>query len=649
MRTIKLTLLVFSFCSFYVSAEITPVIKSSVPVILKSTSSPADTAMINRFVKTGTLYLSSKEDFNIKKAEACLDSANAYCDSKDIEIPAKLHLLSAEFNFIAGDYSKSEEEAKLAIEKAEEAGENDVLVKAMLFIARYYLRTGFFQESINYLDKSIALSKSKEIKGTIQKAYNIKADVLNAAKDLNGYRKNLVLMIEAAADEKDTVSLEEGLLRLGNLFVEKMRDFRLCDSLLRKCVEISLIRRDNYYSAFASANLGYNYYLEKNYDSSMMFYKRSLNYSQSGKGKGLSANSLGNLGTIYRDLGDYEKALKYYRKSIEDAAGANDFYNLSWVYKDMSQLYLSIGDTANAYNNYVLFKKFNDSLLIKSSTQGLSDARIRYEADAHNKEIALLSLRLKNNRILNIGFTIFIILTIAIGLLIIRSSKIEAKRRISEMNHKISEITQANLRQQMNPHFIFNTLNSIQYFMYQNDKLATNNYLTKFSTLMRKVLENSQHTSIPLRDELEALKLYLDLECLRFKDKFDYHISVDEEIDPLLFKVPTMLIQPYVENSICHGLVAKEGKGTVKIDMKLGRGQIICTIEDNGIGREAAQERKKMKEANHNSLGTKIVSSRLDLVNALYGTSLKTVYTDLKNDKGEPEGTRVEIHIPIMT
>jgi LytS/YehU family sensor histidine kinase len=217
------------------------------------------------------------------------------------------------------------------------------------------------------------------------------------------------------------------------------------------------------------------------------------------------------------------------------------------------------------------------------------------------------------------------------------------------MNRKISEVTQANLRQQMNPHFIFNTLNSIQYYMYQHDKLATNNYLTKFSSLMRKVLENSQHTAVPLRDELDALNLYLELEIIRFKDKFQYSITVDEELDTLLYKVPTMLIQPYVENSICHGLIPAENKGVIKIDLKLKDEYISCTIEDNGIGREAAMEKKRKSENNHSSLGTQIVTSRLDLVNALYGTSLKTIYTDLKNDDGESEGTRVEIQIPILS
>jgi tetratricopeptide (TPR) repeat protein len=648
MSKSKLGFIMVLLIPFCIAAGNVGQIRSGIPLMKKTRVAPSDTAEVNNLVRQGISYL-SKKNYNPKKAEACVDSALLICDKNGITVPATLHLLNAEVNFETGDYSKAEEEAKLAIEKAEEGMEKNVLVRALIFAARYYQRTGFYQESMNNIDRSIALAKSEKIKGIIQKAYYLKSNILGSAKDFNGKKKNLELMIEAAENENDTTSIEEGLLRLGTMLEAEIIDYKLADSLLKRCVEISLLKKDDYYTAFASANIGWNYYLQKKYDSAIIFYKQSLRYSQSDKRDESSANSLGNLGTIYRDLGEYEKALKFYQSSIADASRKSDYYTLSWVYMDMSNLYITRGDTSNAYKSYVLYKKFSDSLLIRSNTLGLTDARIRYEADAHNKEIAFLSLRLKNNRILNIGYTILFVLTIAIALLIIRSSKLDARRKLSDMNHKISEITQANLRQQMNPHFIFNTLNSIQYFMYQNDKLATNNYLTMFSTLMRKVLENSQHTAIPVRDELEALRLYLDLESLRFKDKFDYSIKVDDEIDQLLYKVPTMLIQPYVENSICHGLMAKEGKGTVKIDMRLGEGKIICTIEDNGIGREAAQEKKKMKETNHNSLGTKIVSSRLDLVNELYGTTLKTVYADLKNEKGEPDGTRVEIHIPLMT
>jgi hypothetical protein len=348
-------------------------------------------------------------------------------------------------------------------------------------------------------------------------------------------------------------------------------------------------------------------------------------------------------------MGMTELSLKYYAKAIEQAKLDNNFNSVYWVYLDMSDMYLQKRDTSNAFKNYVIYKKYSDLYMKKSNIQGLADVKIRYDAETHNKELQLLSLRVSNQRLLIYGYTGLFVLSLAIGILLFSRAKVKAKHRISEMNQKISEITQANLRQQMNPHFIFNTLNSIQYYMYQHDKLATNNYLTKFSSLMRKVLENSQHTSISLRDELDALNLYLELEMIRFKDRFDYEIKVDEEIDTILYKVPTMLIQPYVENSISHGLMPCEGKGLIKINLKLENEYISCTIKDNGIGREAAQVIKRKKDGNHNSLGTQIVTSRLDLVNALYGTSLKTIYTDLKNDNGEPEGTLVEIQIPILT
>ena len=276
-------------------------------------------------------------------------------------------------------------------------------------------------------------------------------------------------------------------------------------------------------------------------------------------------------------------------------------------------------------------------------------ARAKYDADAVKSKVEVLSLKLKNQKLLMYGVSGLLLLAVLIALLLLRQSKLNAKRRISEMDQKILEVTQANLRQQMNPHFIFNTLNSIQYYMYKHDKLATNNYLTKFSSLIRKILENSQHTAVPVRDELDALQLYLELESIRFRDKFDYEIRVDDEIDPLMYKIPTMLIQPYVENAICHGLMYREKKGTVKIALDHGKDCLVCTIEDNGIGREASRELRKNKEKTYNSLGTRITESRLNLVNSLYGTSLKTTFTDLMDEQGNAAGTRVEIHIPILT
>lgn len=608
-----------------------------------------DTAKVYRYTRSAlNLALVSKSK-NIEIIKEKIDSAELICEKENIEIPALLHLARAEYFFLTSDFNNSSQEASIAMKLSQNKGEPMVLARAGNFLGRYCLRTGFYKESIDNLNNSITLAKKNRLKGIIPLNYNIMADVYDAIGDQKKYRSTLQLLIESASMESDTIFMETGYWRLGSSLTSKERDFKKADSLLRRCLELSFLKKDTTYTTLSLANIGWNLYLEKKYDSAITSYNKSLAYSVPGKRYFSSANSLGNLGTIYRDLGDTEKSIKYYQKAIEQAKLGDDIYNLTWVYQDMSEMYLRKRDTSNAYQTYVLFKKYSDSQILKTNSQGLSDARIRYEADTHNKELQLLSLRVRNQRLLIYGYTGLFVLSLAIGLLLLSRAKINSKRRLSEMNRRISEITQANLRQQMNPHFIFNTLNSIQYYMYQHDKLATNNYLTKFSSLMRKVLENSQHTCVPLRDELDALNLYLELEMIRFKDKFSYEINVDEEIDTIMYKVPTMLIQPYVENSICHGLIPGEGKGLIKINLTLEKEYISCTIEDNGIGREAAQEKKRKIESNHNSLGTKIVSSRLDLVNALYGSSLKTIYTDLKNESGQSEGTRVEIQIPIMS
>jgi tetratricopeptide (TPR) repeat protein len=614
-----------------------------------------DTAEIFKYSRLALKMSEKKPDLEEMKGK--IDTAEMLCKEADIELPAILLLARAEYFLLSNDFDNAFQEGEIALKKSRSNNESNIVIKTMNFLGKYYFRTQFYQESIDCYSDAITMSGKLRIKGIIPENYLRLASVYESLEKLEELRNSLQMSIKSAAEEMDTFRLEIGYYRLGRSYLrdtitDKYRDFNRGDSLLKRCLEISIAFQDTNYMAASLADLGWNLYVEKRYSEAIASYNKSLFYSiPSGKyGKyGNPANAFGNLGTIYRDLGVTEMSLKFYSKSIEQAIEINDIYDLWWVYRDMSELYLRKRDTSNAFKCYVNYKKYSDKYIISNNSMGLSNAKIRYEADAHNKELELLSLRIRNQRLLLYGSTSLFVLCLAVSILIISRSRINARRRISDMNHKISEITQANLRQQMNPHFIFNTLNSIQYYMYQHDKLATNNYLTKFSSLMRKVLENSQHTSIPLRDELDALILYLELEKIRFKDKFDYQINIDEEIDIILYKVPTMLIQPYVENSISHGLMPCEGKGMIKIDLELKNDYISCIIEDNGIGREAAQVKKMKSDNNHNSLGTQIAASRLDLVNSLYGTSLKIIYTDLKDGNGESTGTRVEIQIPLLS
>ena len=197
----------------------------------------------------------------------------------------------------------------------------------------------------------------------------------------------------------------------------------------------------------------------------------------------------------------------------------------------------------------------------------------------------------------------------------------------------------------MNPHFIFNTLNSIQNFISKNESKDASIYLSKFAKLMRATLANTKRQRISLKDEIETLTLYLELEQLRLNNKFSYEILVDETIDTQYEQIPSMLIQPYVENAIWHGISHKEGNGIIRIQFLPENEHLLkCVVEDNGIGRENAIKLKQ--NTTSPSFGMNITKERVELLNSLNGNQLSVKINDLKINN-QPTGTRVELYVPI--
>ncbi len=219
------------------------------------------------------------------------------------------------------------------------------------------------------------------------------------------------------------------------------------------------------------------------------------------------------------------------------------------------------------------------------------------------------------------------------------------EKKVLQIEKQLFDIQQKALRLQMNPHFIFNSLNSIQSYILSNDIDLAVNYLSKFSQLMRMILANSRESIIPFADELQAITHYLEIEKLRFDDKFSYRITVDPDIDEEFTGIPPMIIQPYIENSILHGLLHKPDKGLVEIDFRKNGSRIYCTITDNGIGREKAGEIKRQSGLKKKSRGMMITRERLEILNKNANEKFSVKVTDLKDDVGNPTGTRVELVI----
>ncbi|MEP7321527.1 MAG: two-component regulator propeller domain-containing protein [Saprospiraceae bacterium] len=222
------------------------------------------------------------------------------------------------------------------------------------------------------------------------------------------------------------------------------------------------------------------------------------------------------------------------------------------------------------------------------------------------------------------------------------------EKKLVELQQQKTEVEMQMLRAQMNPHFIFNSLNSINRFILQNNSSLASEYLTKFSRLVRMILQNSQAPLISLENELESLKLYLELEALRFNYHFAYKITVPKDLDIDVLKVPPLIIQPYAENAIWHGLMHKEEKGKLDIEISLESNLLVFKISDDGVGRKAATATASKSATRHKSMGLQITADRISKLQNSNGTKSPVTIIDLVHPDGSGAGTEVIIKIPVI-
>jgi ligand-binding sensor domain-containing protein len=247
-----------------------------------------------------------------------------------------------------------------------------------------------------------------------------------------------------------------------------------------------------------------------------------------------------------------------------------------------------------------------------------------------------------------LGLVVFVfVLTYLIYKRRIKFIKLQEQEK-TEMNKKISESELKALRAQMNPHFMFNAINSIQNFVLKNDSKSAQKYLTKFARLIRSVLENSKHELVWLNKEVEALELYIELEALRSSFSFDYEIVIDDSLNAENLFIPPMIIQPYIENAILHGIIPlSERRGLLLIKFSKDGSILKCVIDDNGIGRTQAKEIKERKQLSHQSMGMNVTQDRIDILNKQNHNLLTKVLVIDKVEDGKSKGTTVEITINI--
>jgi LytS/YehU family sensor histidine kinase len=246
-------------------------------------------------------------------------------------------------------------------------------------------------------------------------------------------------------------------------------------------------------------------------------------------------------------------------------------------------------------------------------------------------------------------FIVICLLIYAIIFIRIRSvrKKHETEKQYYAIEKQLYQLKQKALQLQMNPHFLFNALNSIQGLILSNDMNGAIHYLSKFSQLMRQTLSNSSESFIPLHDELNALRLYIEIESFRFNDRFEVMITVDPKIDEEFIEIPPMILQTYVENAIVHGLLNSKKKGHLLIELTLIGQKLHCIVQDDGVGRKRACEIRLESGIERKSRGMSITGERLAILNQFANDIYSVNVIDLTDEQGNASGTRVEVDIQL--
>ncbi len=599
---------------------------------------------------------------NSKTADSLLKEINKeLANNKDTENYIIYYYYKSFVSIISENFKEAKKEADSALFYAEKF-KDSIKYKSKIYLVlsiisdneskikeaiEYQLIALRYAESINYysqiaticngLGKSYEyLSDYKTAKKYLFRAIDIKERRNEYDNHLSRIYTNLSNCLDAEGDYK------ESLAYLEKAIVLKKKYHSLLDL------------------SVAYNNKAYTLFLMKDYPKAEQAVVNSIRYSDSISSEADKMYAYTTYAEILFETNQINKAKEYLNKSIILTKKNNDLYLVKYNLDLLYNIYIKEGDykKAVAYleeKNIVMNSIYN----VKNRT-AIKKLELDYETEKKNKEIELLNkekeinnLKLKKSEQLQLAFLVLAVLAITVLILLwsrhknkINTAKLFKESLQRDFDKKLAILELQTLRAQMNPHFLFNSLNSINSFIIKNEQELASEYLSKFSKLIRCVLNNSKLPKVMLSNELEALQLYVEMESLRFSNKFEYTINVAPEIDEDYTEIPPLIIQPYVENSIWHGLMnKKDGIGKLVIEIKKENNLLICTIEDNGIGREAAKHFKSKGAEKIKSYGMDITEERLSFINNDADNHSNLIIVDLKDESGKGIGTRVQLKI----
>lgn len=433
------------------------------------------------------------------------------------------------------------------------------------------------------------------------------------------------------------------------------KDFELGIKYYSQSLALRKKMGSGFWIAYSYFNIAALHLESNSLDSAEKYYALSVRTFKENTKKGtVPPMVLSGLGSLKEAQGLYAEAVINFKESLK---GSEERKHTEMVVQTgalLAEALYKNGDFKEAFealkNNQIqLFRldSVNDVSKVSEIEEKYQNAEKEMEIIRLKSEELESRNKAQKSNILALAFGGLLLIGLLIAGIFIRRRKQKDRLKEIELNRQISDMKLVALRSQMNPHFIFNCINTAQNFVLDSDKEAAYDFLAKFAKLLRIVLENSDQTFVSLEDELSHLKLYIELEQIRFEKKFDFILEVDPELENGVFEMPSMMIQPFVENSISHGLMnKKEGNRSLKIELKKEGEMMFCLIEDNGVGREKALEIKQEKKKYYKSTALPNIQERLAIIEKNTGFSIDLNIEDLF-EASTASGTRINIRLPL--
>ncbi len=431
-----------------------------------------------------------------------------------------------------------------------------------------------------------------------------------------------------------------------------MGEYAEADEQARRALAVAEAIGEKREILYAARILADNLVSQDRVDEAIPLYEWSLALGEELRTEPEILSALKGLSRAYAKRGDATRAIALGRRSLDMALAVGDRSRILNSYSSLYEVYKMARRPAEALEMLEHYLEVHDEVLNDENKAALVQQKIQYDFDLRKaildaemeKKEAVAAQEIRRQKAVRNGFMAGVLLLLAgVGIWIYT----DRKHRRERFEKQAAELQTRILRSQMNPHFIFNALNSINAYVQHNDADGASSYLTKFARVMRGVLENSRHREVTLQEDLDTLRGYMELERRRMDNKFDFTIDVDAAIDPQQVMVPPLVVQPLVENAIWHGIADKEGRGHIALKVERQGDQLVWCIEDDGVGRGAAKTPQgdpagQVNAMKKTSLGTAITRSRLELLQQQAGGRAGFRYEDLH------QGTRVVVDMPLI-